>query len=145
MKFNWGHGILIFIILFLAVITAFVIFALYQAQDLESDDYYDRGAGYSNQIEVNKRSDLYKDSISMTSSLPGVQIALCKSLASSGDSIHVYFYRPSDKKSDIQLNCLMTEKISLPASELKSGRYVVKMSWTHKGELFNVNKDLIIP
>ena len=86
MKLNWGHGILIFIILFLVLIGSFVIFALYQSQDLESDDYYDKGAGYSNQIEVNKRSDLYKDSITMTSSQPGAQIALCKSLASSGDS-----------------------------------------------------------
>ncbi len=145
MKFNWGHGILIFIILFLILIGSFVIFALYQSQDLESDDYYDKGAGYSNQIEVNKRSDLYKDNITLTSSQSGVQIGLCKSLASSGDSIHIYFYRPSDKKSDIQFNCLMTEMINLPASELKSGRYVVKISWTHKGELFNVNKDLIIP
>jgi hypothetical protein len=145
MKFNWGHGILIFIIIFLALITTFVIYALYQSQDLVSEDYYDQGAGYTSQIEVNKRSDLYKDSITMAYSQTGVEISLCKSMAASGDSIHIYFYRPSDKKSDIQLNCLMSEAITLPASELKSGRYVVKMSWTHKGELFNVNKDLIIP
>ncbi|MEI6852613.1 MAG: FixH family protein [Bacteroidota bacterium] len=145
MKLNWGHGILIFIILFLALITTFVIFALYQSQDLVSDDYYDQGAGYTSQMEVNKRSDRYKDSITMAYTQPGVEISLCKSMAASGDSIHIYFYRPSDKKSDIKLNSLMSETIFLPASELKSGRYVVKISWTHKGELFNVNKDLIIP
>jgi hypothetical protein len=144
MKFNWGHGILIFILLFLAVIAAFVIFALFQSQDLVSDDYYDKGAGYSNQIDINQRSEIYRDSIKIINEDGEIYVKLSKTLAASGDTLHMYFYRPSDKKEDFIVNCLMSDEISLPIDRFTPGRYVVKMSWTHRDEIFNVNKDLSI-
>ena len=144
MKFNWVHGILIFIILFLMLSVAFIIFALNQPQDLVSEDYYNQGADYTKQMEVNSRSNLYRDSINIALLDKDVQVKLCKSLASSADTIKIYFYRPSDKEADIRMKCLMSEAISIPASKLQHGRYVVKMSWTHRGELFNVDKDLTI-
>jgi hypothetical protein len=144
MKLHWGHGILIFILLFLAVITTFVIFALFQSQDLVSDDYYDRGASYSDQIATNKRSEIYRDSINIENEGNEISVRLSKTLAGSGDSLHLYFYRPSDKKQDFQVNCLMTDMIALPRNRFSPGHYVVKIMWGRGNELYNVNKDLNI-
>lgn len=144
MRFNWGHGILTFIIIFLILSIVFIIFSLRQSTDLVSDDYYNQGAGYSKQIEINKRSYPYRDSISVSSTGAEVQILLCKSLISTGDTLNVYFYRPSDKKADIKLKFAMDEALTVPSKELKNGRYVVKMSWAHKGDWYNIDKEVFI-
>lgn len=144
MKFNWGHGILIFILLFLAVITAFVVFALFQSQDLVSEDYYDKGADYSNQVAINQRSEIYRDSIKIINEDGEIYVKLSKTLAASGDTLRMYFYRPSDKKQDFSMNCQMSHLVSLPADRFRPGHYEVKLSWSHRDEIFNVNKDLSI-
>jgi hypothetical protein len=38
----------------------------------------------------------------------------------------------------------MSEEINIPSAELKNGRYLVKMSWNHLGDLYNVEKEIII-
>lgn len=144
MKFHWGHGLFLFITLFVIGIVIFVVFALSHSQDLVEEDYYDQGAGYSRQIEINKHSAIYYDSINLAGTGHDVKITLCKSLANSGDSLNIYFYRPSDKKSDFRIKSPMSDVISVPSNKLKKGRYVVKMSWTHSETLFNVNKELFI-
>ena len=136
MKFNWGHGILIFILLFLAVITAFVVFALFQSQDLVSEDYYDKGADYSNQVAINQRSEIYRDSIKIINEDGEIYVKLSKTLAASGDTLRMYFYRPSDKKQDFSMNCLMSDLVSLPADRFRPGHYEVKLSWTRGGDIF---------
>ncbi len=144
MKFNWGHGILIFLILFLILSFTFIIFSLNQSEDLVSENSYEQGADYSNQIEINKRSFIYSDSISISNSNSVIDLNLCKTLANSEDTIFVHFYRPSDKKADMKFKFIMTEKISIPLIKLISGRYLVKLSWNKQGNLYNIEKEISI-
>jgi len=144
MKFNWGHGILVFIIFFLLLSTIFIIFSLNQAQDLVAEDYYDKGAGYSSQIEVNKRSSVYQDSISINTFDSSIHLELSQDLALSGDTLYVHFYRPSDKNADLKIKFPMQSEINFQSSALKKGRYIVKMSWNHLGDLYNIEKEIII-
>lgn len=130
--------------LFVLLSVAFIIFSLNQSEDLVSKDYYDQGADYSKQMEVNNRSFIYKDSISVIQVNSTVDVNLCQSLASSGDSLFVFFYRPSDKKSDLKIKFPMTEHFSIPASQLKTGRYLVKISWHHLDSLYNIEKEIAI-
>ncbi|MEI6695067.1 MAG: FixH family protein [Bacteroidota bacterium] len=144
MKFNWGHGILAFIILFLLLSTAAIIFSLNQSEDLVSDDYYEQGAAYSKQMEISKRSSIFHDSVSVNSMDAVIELNLCKSLAVSGDTLYAFFYSPSDKKSDLKLKFPMAEKINISSAQLNKGRYVVKMSWNHQGNLYNIDKEVIL-
>jgi hypothetical protein len=144
MKFNWGHGILIFIIIFLVLSVIFIVFSLNQNHDLVEDDYYDQGAGYSNQIEINKRSYAFRDSITVAATDSAVKVTLCQSLVNSGDTLYVYFFRPSDKKSDYKVKFPMSETAIVPVSVLKRGRYLVKLSWVHHNEVYQVEKEISI-
>jgi hypothetical protein len=144
MKFNWGHGIFIFMTIFVILSIIFIIFSLNQSQDLVSDDYYDKGADYSQQIETNKRSVVYQDSISVNLNISSIDIDLCQSLKVSGDTILLHFYRPSDKNSDIKLKFPMSEIISIPFNNFKNGRYEIKISWNNADSLYNIKKDIII-
>ncbi|NVN95526.1 MAG: FixH family protein [Bacteroidetes bacterium] len=143
-KFNWGHGILIFMTVFVLLSIIFIIFSLNQSQDLVSDDYYDQGASYSKQIEINKRSENYRDSITINQNNLSIDIKLCQSLINLEDTLFVYFYRPSDKKSDVKYKIQMTENISFPSTNLKSGRYMVKMKWNHLENIYNIEKEITI-
>jgi hypothetical protein len=144
MKFNWGHGIFIFMTIFVILSIIFIIFSLNQSQDLVSDDYYDKGADYSQQIEINKRSDIYQDSVSVNVNIASLVVDLCQSMKNSGDTLLLHFYRPSDKKSDIKLKFPMSGNINIPLSNFIHGRYEVKISWYHLGSLYNIKNDIII-
>ena len=144
MKFNWGHGIFIFMTIFVLLAVSFIIFSLNQSQDLVSDDYYDKGADYSQQIEVNKRSDIYQDSINIDIVNANVDVNICQSLKASTDTLLMHFYNPSNKNSDIKLKYPMANAISIPVSTFKNGRYEVKMSWTYQNNLFNLKKEILI-
>lgn len=144
MKFNWGHGIFIFMTVFILLGVAAIIFSLNQSEDLVSDDYYDKGADYSQQIEVNKRSDIYQDSINIDIVNANVEVYVCQSLKASTDTLLMHFYNPSNKNLDIKLKYPMANTISIPISTFKNGRYEVKMSWTHLNNLFNLKKDISI-
>jgi hypothetical protein len=143
-KFNWGHGILIFMTVFVLLSIIFIIFSLNQSEDLVSDNYYDLGADYSKQIEINKRSENYRDSITINQNNLSIDIKLCQSLINLEDTLFVYFYRPSDKKSDVKYKIPMTENISFPSTNLKSGRYMIKMKWNHLENIYNIEKEITI-
>ena len=59
MKFDWGTGILIFLILFLLAAAAFMVFAFKQDVNLVYKDYYNKGVDYTEQMDVIARSENY--------------------------------------------------------------------------------------
>ena len=64
MKFNWGTGILIFLILFLMAAAVFIGFAMRQDVNLVHEDYYEKGVDYERQMNAEARSVVYRDSVS---------------------------------------------------------------------------------
>ena len=50
MRLNWGKSLILFFVIFFAWVLYFVLFAIRQNDDLVSDDYYQKGAKYSEQI-----------------------------------------------------------------------------------------------
>ena len=55
MKFNWGTGILVFLILFLSASAVFIFFAMRQDVNLVHEDYYEQGVDYSAQMDIGPR------------------------------------------------------------------------------------------
>ena len=63
MKLNWGYSIILFFVVFCSVMIGIMIFAFRQTNDLVTEDYYEKGADYTRQMELNSRSAAYQDSI----------------------------------------------------------------------------------
>ena len=57
MKINWGTAIVLFLAVFFCLMAVFVTFALRQNNDLVTDDYYEKGANYSQTIERIRSED----------------------------------------------------------------------------------------
>lgn len=146
MKFNWGTGILIFLILFLLACGLFIGFAMRQDVSLVHEDYYEKGADHSRQMNVDARSVQYQNAISTKFHEGILKIDMKSSLTAKMDSAHFHLYRPSDSKYDIQEFFEASEvPILIPGEALITGRYILKVYWVWEGLSYEVDQSVFIP
>ncbi len=144
-KLNWGNGLILFFLIFFTWVFWFVYFAMQQNTDLVADDYYQKGAKYTEQMEIDSRSVAYQDSLQITKSGSQVKIILSKELASSGDSIFVYFFRSSDKLKDLRIGCKATgSPLLIDSKQLVHGRYQVFITWHTANKKYGLTKNIDI-
>jgi len=145
MKFNWGTGILVFLILFLSASAVFIFFAMRQDVNLVHEDYYEQGVDYSAQMEVEARSAIYKDSLKTYMEDETFVVGFKKSLASRIDSGSVLLFRPSSSSLDVSIPFGQTDStLIIPMSNLVTGRYILKLSWYSKGLKYKVDETIYI-
>jgi len=144
MKFNWGHGIIVFFVIFFTWIISFVIFTLGENNDLVTKDYYRQGAEYGLVMKINKRSAVYRDSVSVVNMNDGAKVVLAASVAKISSDKIVYFYRPSSEEDDVTLMLKQGKReLMVPEEKLKAGRYQVSVSWVSEGNKYKVSKDFV--
>lgn len=146
MKFNWGTGILIFLILFLLACGVFISFAMRQDVSLVHEDYYEKGADHSQQMLVDARSAQYKNAIETQMKEGALLIDFETSLAAKMDSARFHLFRPSDGKYDIKSPFKASEHpFAIPGEELIPGRYILKVYWSWDGLNYEVDQTVFIP
>ena len=145
MKFNWGWGIGLFLLLFLGSLIGFVIFAWNQDVNLVHENYYEKGVDYSSQIEKETRSALFKELISVEERDDSVLIRFPGFVAHHVDSGKVLFFRPSDHKKDLTYKMNFRDTLlCYRKTPFIPGRYIVKISWFSGGIDFELNKDIVL-
>jgi hypothetical protein len=146
MKFNWGTGIFLVIVLFFLAVIAFFIYISNLDINLVEDNYYEKELAYQQRI----------DKLSNTSSLPGkievsqepgvviIQFPRLDSILTSEGTI--LFYRPSDPKKDftvpIQLNDSCRQVLNI--SRIDKGKWVIKLDWKMAGIEYYFEEGVII-
>lgn len=145
MKLNWGNYITIFIGLFLTLCTIFIIFSLRQNRDLVSDNYYKDGAGYSEQMEINKRSEIYADSFNVSVRENSILILIPAEVYNKSGKLNTYFYRPSEKAFDLRRDFEVSrDSLIIDRKLLKDGRYILKLTWITGKDDYLVEKEIFI-
>jgi hypothetical protein len=145
MKFNWGTGIAIFLVLFLAAAAAFIIFAINQDVNLVHKDYYEKGVDYSEQMKTTSRSEVFQDKIQVNSAASGLLVTVDSTLATTIDSGKVILYRPSGKEFDIEMPLEKPgNSVEFPAENLIRGRYILKLHWYASGVKYEIEKTVNI-
>jgi len=145
MKFNWGTGILIFLILFLIACGIFIAFAMSQRVELVHEDYYERGVDHSTQMEVEERSAPYLEAIKTVQLEGTLQISMTDSLAVSCDSARIQLYRPSDNQLDMNISYDPGRgALVISREDLVPGRYIMKLSWYSGGLKYEADRTLNI-
>lgn len=143
MKINWGTSIVIFFVLFLSLATAFIIFSFQHKNDLVTDDYYQQGANYDVQMQIDKRSMQYKDSFIVENQGSAISIRTSQAMAQRSEQISVWFYSPSNKKNDFSL-VISSNPMVVDKKQLAHGRYIVKLRWMMGGEQYMLSQDLFV-
>jgi hypothetical protein len=145
MKFNWGTGILIFLIIFLSACALFIVFASRQQVNLVHKDYYEKGVDYSEQMKVDARSKPFSNSFKTKSTDQFFIVDIDESLLARMDSGTIHMFRPSDKTKDIisafkTEDKTLTQEFKFDKRALLNGRYILKFTWFSEGVKYEVDR-----
>ena len=145
MKFHWGTGILIFLILFLLAAGLFIAFAMRQDVSLVHEDYYERGVDHSDHMKVLERSAIYAGDLYTKQDSSALFVGVKQELAAKMDSALLLLYRPSNQNLDIKLPFDASRgELIIPLERLEAGRYILKMTWSFEGLKYEMEHTVVI-
>lgn len=145
MKFHWGTGILIFLIMFLLAAGFFIAFAMRQDVSLVHEDYYERGVDHSDQIKVQERSAPFADALYTRQDESSLFVGVKEEQAAFMDSAFLVIYRPSDQNLDLDYPFDPSRgELVIPMEELKAGRYILKLNWSSGGLKYETENTVVI-
>lgn len=138
LKFNWGTGIFIFLIIFFISIFWFVIFSFTVRQDLVEDDYYPKELAYEQQIQKQQNLNQLGEEISIRKEAEFIYLKFPLVQTESEIKGQILVYRPSDSRLDethyIKLDSLNEQQLN--TSKFRSGKYILKIGWTYQETAF---------
>ena len=132
--------------LFAAGIIAMVSVSMTKNIDLVSDNYYEKGIKYQDQIDMNKNSAEFSDKIKTEIKDSGLLIEYSGDLLKGNFSGEIKFYRSSDAKKDFKVNIETDEKgIQLiPVMNLDKGLWKVQFSFKKDNKNYFLEKSIFI-
>lgn len=146
MKFNWGTGIVILIILFLIISFAMIFHFMNQKVDLVTDNYYEKTLVYQNQIDEAERTKEINKEIELEYLNNQLKFTFPVSVIGNMKGGEIYFYRPSDSNKDFKTTFQLNEngESLLDASKIQKGYWKVQLKWMMSGESYSVERTVII-
>ena len=146
-KFNWGTGIFIFIILFMVTMLGVVYLSFQQDNDLVDESYYPKGMEYQQEIDGRVRALALSTLFSAEQINDEVIVTYPEEFKTMNfEKGEIFFYRPSAQKFDIkeEMKPGSDLKQTFPLSRFQTGKYIVKYSWIMGGEVYYDEKTIII-
>ena len=148
MKINWGGGIVIAIVAFIAFILFFVIRMTTNSKydhDLVASDYYKNELVYQEEINKEENLKLLSQSIKVEQNLDGISIIFPSDLNPNNIKGKVFLYRPSNKKLDIEIPLSISSNILfLPKKDLVGGRWNIHIDFIYKEKAYLFKKELFL-
>jgi hypothetical protein len=138
---NWGKGILLVIILFVAFMMTLVVISVRMDDiHLVTENYYEKEIKYQDQIDREKSAaTLDREVLVFDASAKSMVLDL--PIGAKGT---LQLFRPSDARLDQELNLDITDegKTTVPLQTLKSGYWRVQLTWTENGVDFYQEKKI---
>jgi hypothetical protein len=131
-KFNWGTGIAISIIIFMVIIIVIATIFMNQRVDLVTDNYYEKTLTYQDQINTYKRTAGLDGKISLKYTDNRLALSFPRSYFQRVNEGQLYFYRPSDSRKDFTVSLQLDENGSqaLNTARVEKGYWKVEIKWT---------------
>lgn len=128
---DWGKGILITIIIFLAGTAVMIIIAMNSEYDLVANNYYEQGIKYQDKIDRINRTNALPEKVKIEFLENEVLISMPRMFAAGIIKGDVIFYRPSDAGSDfkIPLQFDSENKMSISTAKFKKGYWKIQVDW----------------
>lgn len=132
MKFNWGTGIFLVIVVFVTGMLTLVFISSSQELNLVTPDYYPKGIDYQNHINKEKHTNELERGISFSQDKEFIYLSFptLDSINSPKGKVLVFFpksYR-YDKEYDLQTNDSLYHRIA--KADLTKGRCIIKINWS---------------
>ena len=148
MKINWGTGIAIGIVLFIAFIMFFVIRMSTDSQydyDLVVEEYYQKDLAYQSEIDAEKNLTLLSGAISGEKTDKGYLLTFPQEMMNNKTlDGTVFLYRPSNKQLDFLLSLkLSSTQLLIPDERLLDGRWNITIAWDQDGKSFLYRDEIV--
>lgn len=133
MKLNFGHGILIVLLLFMAGMSALVYQCTKQRIDLVSNNYYEKELKYEKQIEKERQTLALREDmqINYDSNSEIITFKYPGNVDSKNIRGTITFYKPDNATLDFVKEVLVKEDNlqQIQANSLTAGWWNVKVEW----------------
>ena len=147
MKINWGTGIVIAFVLFIAFIMYFVINMNLNKKydhDLVTEDYYQEELLHQNEIDKVNNAKKLKENVSWKKTDDGILISFPKDLDYTNIMGNVFLYRPSNKKVDFEIPISLSDHyLLIPKTSLLNGRWNIKVDWKYNGKSYLYKESIV--
>lgn len=128
---NWGKGIVIAIICFIAFIMYFVIRMNADDKfnhDLVTDKYYEKELIYQEEINASQNAANLGEDIMVSKTKEGLTIEFPSVFETDSIKGKVFLYRPSNKQLDFEIPILLSDNYLLvPDKRLLGGRWNITL------------------
>lgn len=138
MKFNWGSGIFIFLVIFFISIFAFLYIAFKNDIELVEEDYYPKELQYQQQIDKQDNLMQLGEQIELIQKAHNLALQFPKSQIQDSIFGQIIIYRPSNSKLDKTMR-IKTDSNNvhlINTKALTAGKYVLKVAWSYKQKAF---------
>jgi hypothetical protein len=143
-KFHWGHGIMLFLGIFIVFIMSFVYKTLFVSDYdhvLVSDEYYKDEIGYQKEIDKMNNAAQLKENVKLVSTNQGIEVVFPNFLDPKKISGFVDLQRSNDIKLDLNKEIKLDSlTLLIPANQLKKGVYTVKVVWEYDKIPYQLNE-----
>lgn len=143
---NWGRGLTIAIVGFIAAMLGMVYISFQQTNEMIEDHYYERELKYQNIIDAKNALDAYSDFSYLDISNNLVHISIPKELTDNFQGGTVRFLKfdkeSLDKRFPVTKDNL--NQLQFPISDFVRGEYRVKISWKNGSQDYFHEKDYTI-
>jgi hypothetical protein len=133
-KFNWGTGIFIVIVVFLAFFASFIIYSFSHKINLVSEEYFPEEIAYESTLQKIRNSNGLKEKITYKITDEHIILKFPDGFLSNEIKGTVHFFYITDynhdKKITINLNNEREQYFDL--KEIIKGRYTIKIDWSYK-------------
>lgn len=146
-KFNWGTGITIFIILFIGFYVMLMVISSNREFHMVSEDYYPESLEFETRIEKTRNASALNQKLQVKVSSDSILLILPDWKPGDIASGTAYFYRPSNSSEDITYAIEVNENgiQVIKNDQFKIGRYIVKVDWSIAGTNYYDEISIYIP
>jgi len=145
-RWNWGTGIVVAMLLFMIFILQFVYrvtFVDKYNHHLVSEDYYKDELHYQDEINKESKTLDLKQNIEFTNTDQGLKISFPADFEEEKINGTMHFMRFSNEKLDFDKEIKLTDhSVLIPKELLLTGKWDVKIEWKYKDEEYLTKKSL---
>ena len=147
MKINWGTGIVLAFIGFIAFIMYFVFRMSTDDRanhDLVTEEYYKKELSYQQDIDASKSATEMKANLTVEKTEEGLVIHFPEQFDPKKIKGTVSLYRPSNKHLDTDFPISLSKThLLIPDNRLVDGRWDISINWEYEGNSFLHKEKLV--
>lgn len=144
MKFNWGTGIAIFLVLFVLSLVAVLVKSFQYDHSLVIDDYYKEDLAYQQHYE--KIANEQQSPLSVEIDRKGHQVTIDFPVENKDITGTLQFYKPDNKSLDFSLPVKTDEqnRMIVPTQDLLGGLWRIKVDYMSNNEAFYYEQKIVL-